>query len=564
MAENSISDKELIAHLLRERDELYRRATKAEHLVEELSDADAMKQKYENELASQRDAFAKQKAELDAKYLQELSKKEDEIRTLTSKLEYAMRKLWGKMSEKRQLPENPQQLKFDFGATDLTEEEKRMAEAAMERVLEQRKAVKVKEHTKLVPVRHKLPENLRHEEEHVYPEGYLGHEDEWILFKETETSEHLEVTAPDIYVRVTVRHKAMRKSDNAIITATAPAEPLAKSYASASLLTELIIGKYADHIPFYRQINMYKRYGVELKQATLEGWFHGVADLMLPLYLRLKDYMLGLDYLQSDESTVPVVNNEKHRTVKGYMWLARSVIEPLVLFHYHEGSRGKEVALEFFDGYKGAIQVDGYPVYDLLDKLEGIIILCCWAHARRYFDRALKHDKKRAEYAIEQIGLLYSIETMADEQGLDHEARAALRQELSYPIIRALEAWALSEKDSVLPKSPIGKAIGYLLNHIRQLSRYTSDGRYKIDNNPVENSVRPLALGRKNYLFCGNHDAAEDSAVIYSLIGCCNIAGVDVRVWLNYFLVHVHDYDNDYSRDLIELLPHNLRKAGRI
>jgi len=568
MAENSISDKELITHLLRERDELYRRATKAEHLVEELSDADAMKQRYEKELAKQRaelqSGFAKQKAELDAKHLQELNEKEDEIRALTRKVEYAMRKLWGKMSEKRQLPEDPQQLKLDFEAIDLTEEEKRMAEAAAERVQEQRKAVKVKEHTKSAPVRHNLPENLRHEEEHIYPDGYLGHEEEWILFSDTETSEHLEVTAPDIYVRVTIRHKAMRKSDSAIITASAPVEPLAKSYASASLLAELIIGKYADHLPFYRQINMYKRYGVELKQATLEGWFHGVADLMLPLYLRLKEYMLGLDYLQSDESTVPVINNEKHRTVKGYMWLARSVIEPLVLFHYHEGSRGKEVALEFFNGYKGAIQVDGYPVYDLLDKLEGITILCCWAHARRYFDRALKHDKERAEYAIEQIGLLYSIETMADEQGLDYEARAALRQELSYPIIRALEAWALSENDSVLPRSPIGKAIGYLLNHIRQLSRYTTDGRYKIDNNPVENSVRPLALGRKNYLFCGNHDAAEASAVIYTLIGCCNIAGVDVRAWLKYFLTHIHDYDTDYSKDLIELLPHNLKKAGHI
>ncbi len=183
---------------------------------------------------------------------------------------------------------------------------------------------------------------------------------------------------------------------------------------------------------------------------------------------------------------------------------------------------------------------------------------------RRYFDRALKHDKPRAEYGIDQIGKLYSVETIADEEGADFERRAQLRQELAYPIIRALEAWALNERESVMPKSPIGKALNYLVDHIRQLSRYVTDGRYLLDNNFIENSVRPLAVGRKNYLFCGNHDAAEESAIIYTFMGCCKLADVDVRKWLNNFLTHIHDYDTDYSRDLLELLPHNLKKAGKI
>ena len=205
-----------------------------------------------------------------------------------------------------------------------------------------------------------------------------------------ETSEHLEITAPDAYVRVTIRHKAMRKSDSKILTAPVPVEPLAKSYAGATALTELTIGKFADHLPFYRQIEMFKRLGIELKQPTIEGWFFGIADLMRPMFYRLQEHMLQLDYLQS--SMVPVINNERHRAVKGYMWLIRAITEPLVLFHYHEGSRGKEAALQFFKHYKGALQVDGYPVYDLLDKLGGIMVLCCWAHCRRDFDRALKHD----------------------------------------------------------------------------------------------------------------------------------------------------------------------------
>ena len=584
MADRKVSDKQLIEALLRERDELYRRAVKAERLCGQLSDANTMRLSYEarirqmeadhqkqvsdmeadhqKQVGDMEAGYQKRVSDMEAGYQKLLSKKEDEIRDLVRKLEYMSRKLWGKMSEKRQTPEDPNQLKLDFGFEDLTEEEKRLAGEAARAVTEARRTVKVKEHVKQVPVRHKLPENLRRVEEHVYPEGYLGNEQDWVLFEAVETSEHLEVTAPDMWVRVTVRHKAMRKADNAIVTAPVPTEPLAKSYASASLLTELIIGKYADHLPFYRQIEMFKRLGIELRQPTIEGWFHGVADLMRPLYYRLRDYMLALDYLQSDESTVPVIDNEKRRAVKGYMWLARSVIEPLVLFHYHEGSRAQKVVLQFFREFKGALQVDGYAAYDILDKFDGVMVLCCWAHCRRYFERSLNHDKERAEYALDQIGMLYSIEAMADERHLDYSQRAKLRQELSYPIIRALEAWALNEAESVLPKSPIGKAIHYLLNHIRQLSRYVTDGRYMIDNNPIERCVKDMVIGRKNYLFCGNHDAAEDAAVIYTFIGCCKLADVDVRKWLSYFLNHIHDYDTDYSRDLSELFPHNLKKAG--
>ena len=371
MAERKVSDKQLIEALLRERDELYRRAVKAERLCEQLSDANAMRHSYEDRIKQMEARHQKQVSDMEADYQKQLSKKEDEIRDLVRKLEYMSRKLWGRMSEKRQTPEDPNQLRLDFGFEDLTDEERRLAGEAAKAVTEARKEVKVKEHVKQVPVRRKLPENLRRVEEHVYPEGYLGNEQDWVLFEAVETSEHLEVTAPDIWVRVTVRHKAKRKSDNAILTAPVPTEPLAKSYASASLLTELIIGKYADHLPFYRQIGMFKRLGIELKQGTVEGWFHGVADLMRPMYYRLRDYMLALDYLQSDESTVPVIDNEKRRAVKGYMWLARSVIEPLVLFHYHEGSRAQKVVLQFFREFKGALQVDGYAAYDILDKFDG-------------------------------------------------------------------------------------------------------------------------------------------------------------------------------------------------
>ena len=222
MAEGLVSDKQLIEALLRERDELYRRAVKAERRLEELSDAESMRQQYETrikemeadhqKLISDMEAdFQKEFSKKEDEYKKVISKKEDEIRDLVRRMEYMARKLWGRMSEKRQTPDDPRQLKLDFEGMDLTDEEKRQIENAARKVAEARK-VKVKEHEKQLPVRKKLPENLRRVEEHIYPEGYIGHEDEWILFEATETSEHLEITAPDAYVRVTIRHKAMRKA----------------------------------------------------------------------------------------------------------------------------------------------------------------------------------------------------------------------------------------------------------------------------------------------------------------------------------------------------------------
>ena len=158
--------------------------------------------------------------------------------------------------------------------------------------------------------------------------------------------------------------------------------------------------------------------------------------------------------------------------------------------------------------------------------------------------------------------MLYDVESMADDQHMDTLQRMKLRKRLAYPIIRAFEKWCICEQGKVLPKSPIGKAISYFLNNSRRLVKYTMDGRYLPDTNLIENSVRPVAVGRKNYLFCGNHDAAEDAAVIYSLMGCCKAADVDFKQWMNYFLNHVHEYDSDYSKDLANLLPHSLKEQG--
>ena len=554
MSDNSL-DKELIKQLLLDRDAEYRRANKAEQALKELSDIAELKDSYEKKL-SEKDEILTQQDEL-------LKEKDERISNLEQKLLYLERKMWGAMSEKRRVPDDPNQLKLDFNQLDMTPEEVGEVENILEEIKKFR-TVRVKAHEKKVPVRTHLPENLRRVEEHIYPDGYIGHEDEWIIFNDTETSEHLEHVPAELYVRVTIRHKGIRKGTNEITIAPVPAEPIAKSYATSSLLTDIMIGKYVDHLPFYRQIQMYKRIGMSIPPSTIESWYHEVADLLRPLYYRIKENILACDYVQSDETTVPIIDNEKHQTVKGYLWLIRDVMSGDIFFHYDQGSRGQKVVFDLFKDFKGCIQTDGYAGYNLLSKQEGIINIVCWAHCRRYFERAKSNDKARAEYALTQIAMLYTIEEMADDENATPERRSEIRNSMAYPIIRSFEKWCLVEKTKVLPKSPIGKAIGYFLNLSRELSRYVLDGRYLIDNNLIENSVRPVAIGRKNYLFCGNHDAAEDAAVIYTMMGCCKAANTDFKKWMKYFLDHVHDYDSDYSRDIYELAPKSLAVFGNL
>ena len=212
--------------------------------------------------------------------------------------------------------------------------------------------------------------------------------------------------------------------------------------------------------------------------------------------------------------------------------------------------------------YQGALQTDGYEGYELLDGKKGVILLSCWAHARRKFSDAIKNDKERAEKALEQIQLLYEVERQIKDQALSFEDTAKLRTRLAYPILVRFEKWLVAEHAKVIKGSPIEKAIMYTYKRFNKLSRYHLDGAYNIDNNGIENAVRPVAVGRKNYLFCQNDDTAESTAIIYSFMGCCKAAGVDFRKWMIYFLDHVHDYDEDYTMDIADLLPDKLKMKG--
>lgn len=485
---------------------------------------------------------------------------------LNARLAWLQRKVWGQSSEKHSKIDAAQ-LKIDFGELNVSPEEEAAYKKAQEELNayhQQRKAASEKRKEGNKPSRNPIPESIRRERIYIYPEGY--NEQEWDLMPESfnETKVVLHRKPAEYYAIEYVMLKAVRKDDEirTIKSAPVPQTPIAKSYAGASVLANLMVGKYVDCLPFYRQIEMMKRQGMNIAPSTINDWFFDVADLLRPLYFRIRDLVMQTDYIQADETTVPIVDDEKHKTVKGYLWQVCSVMEKLMFFHYDKGSRSRDVALGLFAHFRGALQTDGYAVYDYYEGKDGVLCLNCWAHARRYFDRALNNDQARARYAIEQIGLLYEVERKADDEQMDHEQRRELRLRLAQPILLNFEAWLNSEISKVLPKSPIGKAMRYALEHYDRLCRYVADGRYKIDTNMVENGQRPVALSRKNYLFCKNHDAAEDAAVMYTMMGCCKVAGVNVEEWLTYFLDHVHEYDNDYSRDLAELLPYALEAKG--
>lgn len=497
-------------------------------------------------------------------YQQLIGQKDTTITKLMQQIEMLQRKIWGKSSE-RYINEDPLQRKLDFDGLDLLPEEKELATSAKEEIEQYKKVRVIEVRDKKHPVRKPLPESLPREETHIYPQ-HINLEN-WTELA-PEITEVLERESARWYVRRIIRHKYALKDksqdvETQIVTAPMPVLPIAKSYAGASVLADIIIDKYVNHLPFYRQIEMFKQQGISIAPATINDWFQNVADLLRPTYYRLKELVLASNYIQSDETTIPIINNEKHTTIKGYIWMIRAVMDNLVFFHYDQGSRAQKVALQLFKDFQGVIQSDGYAVYDIYEHKKGVLPIGCWAHARRYFEEALKEDKVRASYALEQIGLLYDVERRADLEQLSYDGRADLRARLAYPIMVAFEKWMLNEHPQVLPKGRIGKAIRYTYNIYPKLTRYHLDGRLRIDNNLGENAIRPIALGRKNWLFCGNHDAAENAAIMYSMLGCCKASEVNLRDWLVYFLNNIHRYDNDYSKDLAELLPHNFKLQNK-
>lgn len=300
-----------------------------------------------------------------------------------------------------------------------------------------------------------------------------------------------------------------------------PGRSIQKGMAHESLLADMLVSKYADHLPLYRQAKILSREGVTIASSTMSDWVSSCCKLLAPLYEALKQEVLRTEYLQVDESPIKVLDKtKKGSTHRGYYWLYHDVGGGLVCFDYQTG-RGRDGPAHMLKGYQGYLQTDGYGVYDKFENVEGITMLWCMAHARRYFEKAKENDPERANHFLTQAQSLYLLERQMTEKQLDWDRKAALRLKVAMPILRNLQQWLTVEQQNVLPKSAIGKAIAYSRGKWNRLIRYTQSGGLMIDNNLIENQIRPLALGRKNYLFAGSHQGARNSAIIYSLIGSC-------------------------------------------
>lgn len=241
--------------------------------------------------------------------------------------------------------------------------------------------------------------------------------------------------------------------------------------------------------------------------------------------------------------------------------MVRSVMKKLVFFHYDEGSRSGGTAYSLLKSFDGYLQSDGFSSYNVLESNEKVCLVSCMAHIRRYYETALDENRSLAEYALKQIQQLYQIERMADEQNLSLDERRKIRNELAGPILLSFEKWMEKTYPTVLPKSRMGEAISYSYSLWPRMKNYLKDGRIKIDNNLAENAIRPIALSRKNFMFCGNHEAAQNTAVICSLLASCKESGVNPREWLNGVIAKMPYYQKPGNDENLKfLLPNNWKK----
>ena len=368
-----------------------------------------------------------------------------------------------------------------------------------------------------------------------------------------EVTEVLAVRRGEYFVKKIIRRKYARANGEGIAIGALPLMPIYKGNADFTLLACIIIAKYIDHLPWYRQAQMMKRSGIVITESTIVGWFRAVCKLLEPLYALLKARLLKSGYIQADETPLRVLSRDvPGATHKGYFWVYFDPITGDVVFEYRHG-RGQEGPMEFLKDFKGSLQTDGYTAYNVFGRDKDIKLLACMSHTRRKFDESKDNDRERAETMLAMMQKLYAIERNAKLLFPDFDAIRELRQKESLPVLIEMEAWLKKNLMETLPKSSIGQAIAYSLNLWPRLIRYIEDGRYQIDNNLIENSIRPIAIGRRNYMFAGSHDAAQRSAMIYSFMGTCKQIGINPQDWLEDVIERLPYFKK--TDDLTVLLP---------
>ncbi|MBW8855138.1 MAG: IS66 family transposase, partial [Bradyrhizobium sp.] len=374
-----------------------------------------------------------------------------------------------------------------------------------------------------------------------------------------EVSKKLDVIPVQFRVLVVRRPKyACRACEDVVVQAPAPARLIEGGLPTEAMVAHVLVSKYADHLPLYRQAQIYERQGIPLDRSTLADWVGRAAFHLRPIRERILAHLRSSTKLFADETTAPVLDPGRGRTKTGQLWAyARDDspwggTDPPAVAYVYAPDRTASQPITHLAGFKGVLQVDGYAGYRALAQKGKVSLACCWSHVRRrFYDRAVAEASPIANEALQRIALLYGIEK--DIRGRFPEERGAVRQERSRPIVAALEPWLRAKLALISKKSKLAEAIRYALARWEGLCRFLDDGRIEIDSNTVERSIRPLALNRKNALFAGSDGGGDNWAVIATLIENCKLNHVEPYAYLVDVLTRI--VNGHLNSAIDELLP---------
>lgn len=411
------------------------------------------------------------------------------------------------------------------------------------------------------PVRQPLPPELPRETETLTPKqsecpdcgGALKHLGE-------DAVEMLEFVPGRFKVIRTIRPKLACNRCDTIVQEPAPHRPIDRGLAGPALLAHVLVGKYADHLPLYRQSEIYKREGVELDRSTLAGWVGGASQVLEPLVDAIRKHVLEAVKIHADDIPVPVLAPGNGKTKTARLWTyvrddrpAGSTEAPAVWFAYSPDRKSEHPA-NHLAAFKGRLQADAFPGFNRLYESGGITEIACWAHVRRKFhDLYEAHQSPIAKEALERIGELYEIER--EIRGRSPDERKKVRQDRAGPRLEDLQGWLKGCLAKLSNKSEVTVAIHYALGRWTPLLRYCDDGTLEIDNNAAERALRAVALGRKNYLFAGSNTGGERAAAMYTLMGSAKLNGIDPQAYLSHVLARIADHP---IQRITELLPWNV------